>query len=121
MWQRRALFRILTGRVCKRQRSVMEYLFYTDDTRAEYSKNLLKYLSEELSGELSWSHDRLLMRIDNEERRNFYQEECVKSKWSVRQLEQQINTFYYDRILASRDKESVAEILARIRTWFLLI
>lgn len=58
--------------------------------------------------ELSWSHYRLLMRIDSEERRNFYQKECVKSKWSVRQLERQINTLYYDRILASQDKNAVA-------------
>lgn len=50
--------------------------------------------------ELNWSHYRLLMRIDNEERRIFYQEECVKSRWSVRQLHRQINTMYYDRILA---------------------
>lgn len=54
------------------------------------------------------------MRIDNEERRNFYQEECVKSKWSVRQLERQINTFYYDRILASRDKEAVADEIQKL-------
>ena len=49
------------------------------------------------------------MRIDDEERRIFYQEECVKSRWSVRQLERQINTLYYDRILASKDKEKVAD------------
>lgn len=57
--------------------------------------------------ELSWSHYRLLMRIENEEARNFYVNECAKSFWSVRQLERQINTMYYQRILASKDKASV--------------
>lgn len=114
------------------------YLACDRNDRAEYGKNLLKYLSEELTrefgkgytianlknmrqfyrifpkrytlcSELSWSHYRLLMRIDHEERRTFYQEECVKSRWSVRQLERQINTLYYDRILASKDKEKVAD------------
>lgn len=61
-----------------------------------------------VSAELSWSHYQLLMRVDNTEARNFYTEEAVKSGWSVRQLERQINTMFYQRILASRDKESVA-------------
>ncbi len=61
--------------------------------------------------ELSWSHYRLLMRVANEKERMFYMQEAVKSGWSVRQLERQINTMFYQRILASRDKESVvAEI-----------
>ncbi len=58
--------------------------------------------------ELSWSHYRLLMRVANEKERMFYTQEAVKSGWSVRQLERQINTMFYQRILASRDKESVA-------------
>ena len=61
-----------------------------------------------VSAELSWSHYQLPMRVDNTEARNFYTEEAVKSGWSVRQLERQINTMFYQRILASRDKESVA-------------
>ena len=61
-----------------------------------------------LCADLSWSHYRLLMRIADEEARNFYTEECAKSAWSVRQLERQIHTMYYQRILASQDKTSVA-------------
>lgn len=60
-----------------------------------------------LRSELSWTHYRLLMRVSNEDARNFYANEAVKSGWSSRQLERQINTMYYQRILASRDKESV--------------
>ena len=43
--------------------------------------------------------------------RGFYIEECIKSKWSTRQLERQINTLFYERLLSSQDKKSVvAEI-----------
>ena len=48
-----------------------------------------------LWNQLSWSHNRLIMNIDDEKRRDFYLEECIKSNWSVRQLERQINSFYY--------------------------
>jgi len=58
-----------------------------------------------LCAELSWSHYRLLIRIENEPRREFYQRECVESNWSVRQLERQITTFYYERLLATQKEE----------------
>ena len=48
------------------------------------------------------------MRINDEQARRFYMEECAKAAWSVRQLERQINTMYYQRILASQDKIAVA-------------
>lgn len=48
------------------------------------------------------------MKIPDESVRMFYVDETAKSGWSSRQLERQINTMYYNRILASRDKESVA-------------
>lgn len=57
-----------------------------------------------LRSELSWTHYRLLMRVENENARDFYIDECVKSNWSTRQLERQIHSFYYERLLASKDK-----------------
>lgn len=48
------------------------------------------------------------MKITDKTARAFYTEECAKSAWSVRQLERQINTMYYQRLLASQDKSSVA-------------
>lgn len=57
-----------------------------------------------LCNQLSWSHNRLIMNIDNEAKRNFYLEEAIKSNWSVRQLERQINSFYYERLLSTSDK-----------------
>ena len=48
------------------------------------------------------------MKVSDKTARNFYLEESVKSGWSSRQLDRQINSFYYQRILASQDKASVA-------------
>lgn len=92
-----------------------------ENDRAAYSKQVLKYLSERLTvefgkgfdesdlrkmrqfystfsirdtlcPELSWSHYRLLMRVQDEKARNFYTEEAAKSGWSVRQLQRQITS-----------------------------
>ena len=49
-----------------------------------------------LRSELSWTHYRLLMRVENENAREFYMQEAVKSQWSTRQLERQINSFFYE-------------------------
>lgn len=48
-----------------------------------------------LRSELSWSHYRLLMRVEDETAREFYMQEAVKSQWSTRQLERQINSFFF--------------------------
>lgn len=61
-----------------------------------------------LRSELSWTHYRLLMRVENENAREFYMQEAVKSQWSTRQLERQINSFFYERLLSSKNKEQVA-------------
>ena len=111
--------------------------------KAEYGTGLISALAKRLTGEfgkgftatnlkymrqfylafpightvcdqLTWSHYRLLTRIKNEAARTFYEEECAKSGWSVRQLERQINSFFYERLLSSRDKEGVSkEIFAK--------
>lgn len=62
-----------------------------------------------LRSELSWTHYRLLMRVENENAREFYMQEAVKSQWSTRQLERQINSFFYERLLSSKNKEKVAK------------
>ena len=56
---------------------------------------------------LSWSHYRTLLKIDNEQVRFFYMHECASANWTVRQLERQINTRFYERLIASKDKEAV--------------
>lgn len=48
------------------------------------------------------------MRIEDEKRRSFYLPECAESNWSVRQLERQINSFFYERLLATQSEEQEA-------------
>ena len=67
-----------------------------------------------LRDELSWTHYRLLMRVENETARQFYLEEAVKSQWSTRQLERQINSFFYERLLSSQDKEGVSKEIVKL-------
>ena len=67
-----------------------------------------------LSDKLSWTHYRHLMRVENENARQFYLEECVKSGWSTRQLERQINSFFYERLLSSQDKAGVAAEIQKL-------
>lgn len=69
-----------------------------------------------LRSELSWTHYRLLMRLENEEKRDFYIDECIKSNWSTRQLERQINSFYYERLLASQNKKLVRNEIKDLET-----
>lgn len=104
--------------------------------RAEYDKGVITYLSRHLTSEfgdgftetnlrymrlfykrfpnrhtlcdkLSWSHYRTLLKVEDNNTLSFYIDECVKSGWSVRQLQRQINTMFYERLLASRDKDTV--------------
>lgn len=58
---------------------------------------------------LSWSHYRLLIRVKNESARQWYMKEAVACSWSVRALERQIGTNFYERLLASNDKQAVQQ------------
>ena len=60
-----------------------------------------------LCSQLTWSHYRLLITVKNEKARQWYMNEAVAGAWSCRQLERQISTMYYERLLVSRDKTSV--------------
>jgi len=55
-----------------------------------------------LRSKLTWTHHRLIMRVDNKEVREFYIKECETQNWSSRILERNINTLYYQRILSSK-------------------
>lgn len=68
-----------------------------------------------LCDQLSWSHYRLLSKIQKEPMRKFYVDESVKCNWSVRQLERQINSFYYERLLSTQ-KEMKEEVRNEINT-----
>lgn len=57
--------------------------------------------------ELSWTHYRLLLRVENEKSRSWYANEAVTQNWSTRALERQIGTLYYERLLSSQDRKAV--------------
>lgn len=63
-----------------------------------------------MAGKISWSHLRSLMRISDEEERNFYLKEALTENWSVRVLERNIKSGYYKRMLSTQlsDKENKA-------------
>ena len=104
-----------------------------DGKQAEYGKGVLQHVSEKLTAEfgkaysvrnlqmmrqfylafpnantlcshLSWSHYRLLMRVNNIEARTYYEKECAASRWSVRELERQISTLAYQRTLSIQEE-----------------
>lgn len=107
-------------------------------TRAEYGKTQLALLSTQLtaqfgkgyssrnlrnmrsfylafskwqtvSAKLSWSHYSTLIRIENENARLWYMQEASQQNWSVRALERQIGTLYYERLLSSKEKQPVEQ------------
>ncbi|MDF0605884.1 PDDEXK nuclease domain-containing protein [Neisseriaceae bacterium TC5R-5] len=106
--------------------------------RAAYGKRLLPLLAEQLSAEfgkgfdasnlrymrlfylafrkcdalrheLSWTHYRLLTRVEKEDARLWYMHEAATQNWSSRALERQMGTLYYERLLLSQDKAAVAD------------
>ena len=62
-----------------------------------------------MCAQLTWSHIRLIMRVESEQARTYYLQETAQQHWSVRTLERNINTLYYQRLLASQMKEVVKE------------
>lgn len=71
-----------------------------------------------LRSRLTWTHYRLLLQVENKEARNWYMNEAVEAGWSSRQLDRQISSLYYERLLASRDKAPVEkeakELMAKV-------
>ena len=56
---------------------------------------------------LSWSHYRLLIRLDEPFKREFYEADCIRGNWSVRQLDRQIQSMLYERTALSKRKMAV--------------
>ncbi len=105
---------------------------------AEYGKGVLKELANKLTEEfgsgfdrrnlsnmrkfyllypnwnavrtnLTWTHYRTVLKIEDKAERDWYLEEASKEGWSSRQLSRQISTFYYKRLLSSQNKEPVID------------
>ena len=108
--------------------------------RAEYGKDVLKKLSKKLTnkfgsgyslsglynmrlfyekykkfqplaGKLSWSHYCYLIYIEDDTERLFYENECIKSKWSKRELKRQIDSALFQRLLLSNGKANKQKVL----------
>lgn len=109
------------------------------DKRASYGDTLLEKLSQKLtdefgkgfskrnlermrkfyiyfpiattvSSQLSWSHYLELIKIEENAKRNFYKNEAINSKWSVRELQRQRDSLLYERLTLSTDKEKILEL-----------
>lgn len=63
-----------------------------------------------LRSQLSWTHYRTLLRLDNPDKREFYIAESTKNNWTARQLERQINSQLFERLLMSNDIHSVLAV-----------
>lgn len=66
-----------------------------------------------VSAKLSWSHYLELIKIDEDAKRNFYLNECINSRWSVRELQRQINSLLYERLLLSSGKSKKKELIEK--------
>lgn len=118
--------------------------------RAEYGKELIKILSNELTIEfgkgfserslreyrqfyllfqetekwrtlfakLSWSHFQRSLKVENIQAREYYLEEAAKNSWSIRTLDRNISTQYYQRLLASQIKDPVENEMIEKTTEF---
>ncbi len=64
-------------------------------------------IRDALRPELTWTHYRSLIRIENKSARDYYLNESVAANWSSRALDRQINTLYFERLLSSKEKEPV--------------
>lgn len=107
--------------------------------RAEYGKHLIAGLSQRLSAEfskgfdksnlwnmrsffstfpkmdavrreLTWTHYRLLLRVDKTEIRDFYMNEAINSNWSTRELERQMSSLLFERLALSKDREGLLRL-----------
>lgn len=89
------------------------YLVFSDK---QISEALPRKLQEEafpisyaLRRELSWTHYCLLIRVKNEDARNYYMNEAAGQNWSTRTLERQINSLYFERLLSSINKKALIQ------------
>ncbi len=78
----------------------------------QYMRLLYKYYpkSQTLSGELSWSHYIELISIDDKLARDFYENQAILEKWSIRELKRQKKTGLFHRLAVGKNKEEVLEL-----------
>ena len=67
-----------------------------------------------LRQELSWTHYRLLSRVDSEQKRMYYLNESIEGNWNSRTLQRQINSLSFDRVLENKNDASKQETIQNI-------
>lgn len=72
-------------------------------------------IAHTLYAQLNWSQYKLLVSIDDPDKREYYELESVNNAWTFRQLKRQINSMLYERLLMSNDKESVLAVARKER------
>ncbi len=72
-------------------------------------------IANALRSQLNWFQYRLLIQIDDADKRSYYEHESVNNAWTGRELERQINSSLYERLLLSNNKESVLEVARKER------
>ena len=86
---------------------------FSERTLRDYRRFYLLFPDQDnlahMCAKLTWSHIRLIMRVESDQARAYYLQETAQQHWSVRTLERNINTLYYQRLLASQMKEVVKE------------
>jgi len=75
--------------------------------RGESAASRAGWTPGQLHNGISWTHYRALLKVERREVRDFYEIETVRNGWSARQLERQINSLLFERLLKSRDKVGV--------------
>lgn len=75
-----------------------------DESNLRHMRNFYSVfpIQDALRPELSWTHYRLLLRIDSEDARLFYTQEIIDSNWSTRTLERQLSSLYYERLMMTK-------------------
>ena len=74
--------------------------------RAFYLQNPIWHA---VSTKLTWTHHRILLRVQDSNAREWYAQEAIENAWTVRALERQIDKLYYERLLMSKDKAPVIQ------------
>ena len=84
------------------------FITYREKTK---SQSLISQSSNSLDlFDLSWTHYLMLIRIDDELKRSFYEIETKKESWSVRELKRQMDSALFERLALSKDKDKVFEL-----------
>jgi len=99
--------RTIDERELRRMRQFFLQFSIRDAVRPELKKKVQKEMRDAVRPELTWTHYRLLLRVENKDARSYYLNEAVEQNWSTRTLERQINSLYFERLLSSKKKNGL--------------